>query len=76
MRHMRLRIVIVLLCAGARTPVTRRHNLDRPHHPGRQAPRWNQHRTGIWIGNQKARRDRLDAAQRAALAELGVGWAR
>ncbi|MGW0396073.1 helicase associated domain-containing protein [Streptomyces sp. NPDC003042] len=31
-----------------------------------------EHRTGIWIGNQKARRDRLDAGQ---LAELGVEWA-
>ncbi|MFD9008707.1 Helicase associated domain protein [Streptomyces sp. NPDC059552] len=34
------------------------------------------HRVGIWIGNQKARRDRLDQAQLAALAELGVEWAR
>ncbi|MGW0393853.1 helicase associated domain-containing protein [Streptomyces sp. NPDC003042] len=34
-----------------------------------------EHRTGIWIGNQKARRDRLDAGQLAALAELGVEWA-
>ncbi|KOU90504.1 helicase [Streptomyces virginiae] len=30
---------------------------------------------GIWIGNQKARRNRLDTAQLAALAELGVDWA-
>ncbi|MBZ9593548.1 helicase associated domain-containing protein [Streptomyces erythrochromogenes] len=34
------------------------------------------HRVGIWLGNQKARRDRLDATQLAALAELGVPWAR
>ncbi|MEU9165807.1 Helicase associated domain protein [Streptomyces sp. NPDC048424] len=34
------------------------------------------HRVGIWLGNQKARRDRLDQAQLAALAELGVHWAR
>ncbi|KJK50628.1 helicase associated domain-containing protein [Streptomyces sp. NRRL F-4428] len=34
------------------------------------------HRVGIWVGNQKARRDRLDPAQLAALAELGVDWAR
>ncbi|MFD5883296.1 DEAD/DEAH box helicase [Streptomyces yangpuensis] len=34
------------------------------------------HRVGIWVGNQKARRDRLDATQLAALAELGVDWAR
>ncbi|MDX3538605.1 Helicase associated domain protein, partial [Streptomyces sp. MB09-01] len=33
------------------------------------------HRTGIWIGNQKARRDKLDQAQLSALAELGVEWA-
>ncbi|WP_033227233.1 DEAD/DEAH box helicase, partial [Streptomyces virginiae] len=29
------------------------------------------HRVGIWIGNQKTRRDRLDATQLAALAHLG-----
>ncbi|WP_031155091.1 DEAD/DEAH box helicase [Streptomyces erythrochromogenes] len=34
------------------------------------------HRVGIWVGNQKARRDKLDQAQLAALAELGVHWAR
>ncbi|MFF9056802.1 Helicase associated domain protein [Streptomyces erythrochromogenes] len=34
------------------------------------------HRVGIWIGNQKARRNRLDTAQLGALAELGVDWAR
>ncbi|MFE1877692.1 Helicase associated domain protein [Streptomyces sp. NPDC059496] len=33
------------------------------------------HRVGIWVGNQKARRDKLDQTQRAALAELGIGWA-
>ncbi|MFG2339574.1 Helicase associated domain protein [Streptomyces yangpuensis] len=33
------------------------------------------HRVGIWIGNQKTRRDRLDQAQLAALAELGIHWA-
>ncbi|MCX5309206.1 Helicase associated domain protein [Streptomyces sp. NBC_00160] len=33
------------------------------------------HRVGIWIGNQKARRDKLDQAQLAALAEAGVDWA-
>ncbi|MER6251969.1 Helicase associated domain protein [Streptomyces sp. NPDC001584] len=33
------------------------------------------HRVGIWVGNQKARRDRLDQAQLAALADLGVDWA-
>ncbi|WP_406345840.1 Helicase associated domain protein [Streptomyces sp. NBC_01547] len=47
--------------------------------PGRtvleRLPDGTEHRTGIWIGNQKARRDRLDATQLAALAELGVDWA-
>ncbi|MFD9379384.1 Helicase associated domain protein [Streptomyces sp. NPDC059999] len=39
-------------------------------------PDGTEHRTGIWYANTKARRDKLDTAQRAALAELGVGWAR
>ncbi|GGT44176.1 hypothetical protein GCM10010271_55150 [Streptomyces kurssanovii] len=39
-------------------------------------PDGTEHRTGIWIGNQKARRDRLDATQLATLAELGISWAR
>ncbi|MEV5011923.1 Helicase associated domain protein [Streptomyces sp. NPDC055692] len=30
---------------------------------------------GVFLSNQKARRDRLDAKQRAALAELGYTWA-
>lgn len=30
---------------------------------------------GVWVSNTKARRDKLTQAQRAALAELGVGWA-
>ncbi|MET9611111.1 hypothetical protein ABZZ17_39570 [Streptomyces sp. NPDC006512] len=38
-------------------------------------PNGTEHRTGIWIGNVKARRDRLHPAQLAALAELGVDWA-
>ncbi|MFD9523752.1 helicase associated domain-containing protein, partial [Streptomyces sp. NPDC059979] len=48
--------------------------------PGRavveRLPDGTEHRTGIWIGNQKARRDKLDQTQRAALADLGVEWAR
>ncbi|MEU3735304.1 Helicase associated domain protein [Streptomyces sp. NPDC033538] len=32
-------------------------------------------RLGVFLSNQKARRDRLDAKQRAALAELGYIWA-
>ncbi|MBT2479571.1 DEAD/DEAH box helicase [Streptomyces sp. ISL-94] len=47
--------------------------------PGRAVvqvlPDGSEHRTGIWIGNQKQRRDRLDAAQLAALADLGMDWA-
>ncbi|MFI5766845.1 Helicase associated domain protein [Streptomyces sp. NPDC051563] len=48
--------------------------------PGRghveRLPGGSLHRTGVWIVNQKQRRARLDAAQLAALAQLGVGWAR
>ncbi|WP_371800363.1 hypothetical protein OG963_01375 [Streptomyces sp. NBC_01707] len=33
-----------------------------------------EHRTGIWIGNQKNRRDKLHGQQLAALAQLGVEW--
>ncbi|MFG2291705.1 Helicase associated domain protein [Streptomyces sp. NPDC048603] len=33
------------------------------------------HRTGVWIANQKQRRDRLDDAQLRALVGLGVDWA-
>ncbi|NXY99062.1 Helicase associated domain protein [Streptomyces sp. BR123] len=32
------------------------------------------HRTGVWLANQKQRRDRLDAGQLAALADLGIDW--
>lgn len=34
-----------------------------------------QHKLGVWISNTRARRDKLTAEQRAALAELGVEWA-
>ncbi|MGW7064759.1 Helicase associated domain protein [Streptomyces sp. NPDC054904] len=48
--------------------------------PGRahteQLPDGTKHRTGVWIANQKQRRDRLEPAQLAALAQLGVEWAR
>ncbi|MCX5315890.1 hypothetical protein OHA03_34750 [Streptomyces sp. NBC_00154] len=47
--------------------------------PGRghveDLPDGTEHRTGIWIGNQKAHRDKLDAEQLRALAGLGVEWA-
>ncbi|WP_369016020.1 Helicase associated domain protein [Streptomyces kutzneri] len=32
-------------------------------------------RVGVWLANQRRRRDRIDQAQRATLAELGVEWA-
>ncbi|MEU9801519.1 Helicase associated domain protein [Streptomyces sp. NPDC051000] len=35
-----------------------------------------EHHTGIWISNQKQRRDKLDPTQLAALTELGIHWAR
>ncbi|MFD9453377.1 Helicase associated domain protein [Streptomyces sp. NPDC059985] len=38
-------------------------------------PDGGEHRTGVWLMNQKTRRDRLSADQLAALAELGVRWA-
>lgn len=31
---------------------------------------------GVWISNTKSRRDRLDADQLAALAKLGMDWAK
>lgn len=34
-----------------------------------------QHRTGVWIVNQKQRRDWLNPDQLEALAALGVDWA-
>ncbi|WP_344551069.1 helicase associated domain-containing protein, partial [Streptomyces spororaveus] len=47
--------------------------------PGRShvehLPDGSEHRTGVWLANQKQRRDRLDGAQHAALAELGIDWA-
>ncbi|MGW1186316.1 Helicase associated domain protein [Streptomyces drozdowiczii] len=33
-------------------------------------------RLGVWVSNTRARRDRLDAGQLAALSHLGVAWAR
>ncbi|MFE5773912.1 Helicase associated domain protein [Streptomyces sp. NPDC056485] len=33
------------------------------------------HRTGVWLANQKQRRDRLDPAQLEALSGLGIHWA-
>jgi hypothetical protein len=33
------------------------------------------HKLGVWISNTRARRAKLTAEQRAALAELGVEWA-
>lgn len=31
---------------------------------------------GVWVSNTKSRRDKLTAEQLAALAALGVQWAR
>ncbi|MFE4265421.1 helicase associated domain-containing protein [Streptomyces sp. NPDC056883] len=39
-------------------------------------PDGGEHRTGVWIVNQKQRRGRLTPEQLAQLAELGIGWAR
>ncbi|WP_404962192.1 helicase associated domain-containing protein [Streptomyces sp. 147326] len=48
--------------------------------PGRagvqEMPDGDIHRVGVWLANQKQRRDKLDAAQLRALADLGVQWAR
>lgn len=38
-------------------------------------PDGTEHRTGVWIANQKQRRERLGQDQLAALAALGVEWA-
>ncbi|GLX19455.1 hypothetical protein Slala02_27690 [Streptomyces lavendulae subsp. lavendulae] len=47
--------------------------------PGRshveQLPDGSEHRTGVWLANQRQRRDRLNTGQLAALAELGMEWA-
>ncbi|MFE1558134.1 Helicase associated domain protein [Streptomyces sp. NPDC058734] len=47
--------------------------------PGRahveHLPDGSEHRTGVWLANQRQRRDHLDAAQLRALAELGMEWA-
>ncbi|RST09037.1 hypothetical protein EF910_02200 [Streptomyces sp. WAC07149] len=48
--------------------------------PGRshveRLPDGSEHRTGVWLANQRQRRDRLNPAQLEALAALGVQWAR
>ena len=31
-------------------------------------------RVGVWVSNQKTRRDKLSGAQLAQLAELGLDW--
>ncbi|MGW6846703.1 Helicase associated domain protein [Streptomyces sp. NPDC054958] len=47
--------------------------------PGRagvqETPDGDIHRVGVWLANQKQRRNRLDADQLRALAEMGVHWA-
>ncbi|MGW7333526.1 helicase associated domain-containing protein, partial [Streptomyces sp. NPDC054840] len=48
--------------------------------PGRagvqEMPDGDIHRVGVWLANQKQRRDKLHPAQRAALTQLGVDWVR
>lgn len=48
--------------------------------PGRghieQLPNGGEHRTGVWLVNQKQRRNRLNPGQLTALAGLGVDWAK
>ncbi|MGW7316254.1 hypothetical protein [Streptomyces sp. NPDC054865] len=39
-------------------------------------PDGSRHRSGVWIANQKQRRDRLDPGLPTALAQLGIEWAR
>lgn len=47
--------------------------------PGRShvehLPDGSEHRTGVWLANQRQCRVRLDAARVRALADLGVQWA-
>ncbi|WP_350206582.1 Helicase associated domain protein [Streptomyces sp. 2P-4] len=47
--------------------------------PGRshveRLPDGSEHRTGVWLANQRQRRDRLSAEQLQALAHLGIDWA-
>ncbi|MFD5423162.1 Helicase associated domain protein [Streptomyces sp. NPDC127069] len=47
--------------------------------PGRghveRLPDGSEHRTGVWLANQRQRRDRLTGEQLEALAALGVEWA-
>ncbi|MEU6709664.1 DEAD/DEAH box helicase [Streptomyces wuyuanensis] len=38
-------------------------------------PDGTEHRTGVWLSNQKQRRHNLTPEQRAALRELGIEWA-
>ncbi|WP_350206306.1 helicase associated domain-containing protein [Streptomyces sp. 2P-4] len=38
-------------------------------------PDGSEHRTGVWLANQRQRRDRLSAEQLQALAHLGIDWA-
>ncbi|MFP8959049.1 helicase associated domain-containing protein [Streptomyces nanhaiensis] len=37
-----------------------------------EAGHWHPVRLGVWISNQRQRRDRLDAERAAVLEELGV----
>jgi hypothetical protein len=57
---------------GAHRPVPRGHS-ERIAVDGEAEPE--AVKLGVWVSNTKSRRDRLDADQLAALAELGMDWA-
>lgn len=58
---------------GAGKPVPRAHSEEIAVH-GEAKPV--NIKLGVWVSNTKQRRDKLTPEQRAALAELGVRWAR
>ncbi|MFI5987358.1 hypothetical protein ACIBEA_41625 [Streptomyces sp. NPDC051555] len=62
--------------ATSLTPPT---DTESAHRTGRSLveylPEGTEHRTGVWLADQRQRRDRLDVEQLRALAELGVEWA-
>ncbi|WP_406502368.1 helicase associated domain-containing protein [Streptomyces sp. NBC_01602] len=57
---------------GASTPVPRGHS-ETITVDGETEPMVV--KLGVWVSNTRARRDKLTADQRNALAELGVEWA-
>ncbi|WP_406360422.1 helicase associated domain-containing protein [Streptomyces sp. NBC_01544] len=53
------------------THVVARSHLERIVTDGQE----HELKLGVWVSNQKQRRHTLTEPQRAALTELGVGWA-